>query len=100
SYHIIIKNVPTSYNPSSICTNSDIETNIRLKPGTITKAKWIKLIARHKAMKESTTKLWHYKGCQVRVYVWSSQLCLGCYTLQRQVHSTQGEASATHPQVV
>ncbi|KAG1816660.1 uncharacterized protein BJ212DRAFT_1480533 [Suillus subaureus] len=49
SYHILIENVPTSYDPSSICTNSDIETNGGLKPGTITKAKWIKLIARCKA---------------------------------------------------
>ncbi|KAG1817040.1 uncharacterized protein BJ212DRAFT_1299230 [Suillus subaureus] len=27
-------------------------------------------------VKESTTKLWHKKEYQVRVYVWSSQLCL------------------------
>ncbi|KAG2343928.1 hypothetical protein BDR05DRAFT_883004, partial [Suillus weaverae] len=49
SYHVLIENVPTSYNPSSICTNSIIETNSGLKPGTITKAKWIKPITRCKA---------------------------------------------------
>lgn len=48
SYHVLVENVPTSYDPSSIRTNSNIETNGGLKPGTIAKAKWIKPIARRK----------------------------------------------------
>lgn len=48
SYHVLIENVPTSYNPSSLRTNSNIKINGGLKLGIITKAKWIKPIARHK----------------------------------------------------
>ncbi|KAG1808385.1 uncharacterized protein BJ212DRAFT_1244503, partial [Suillus subaureus] len=45
---VLIENVPTSYNPSSLHTNSNIEMNDGLKPGTITKARWIKPVAQCK----------------------------------------------------
>ncbi|KAG2342691.1 hypothetical protein BDR05DRAFT_868081, partial [Suillus weaverae] len=48
SYHILIKNIPMSYNPSLLHANSIIKSNGRLQSGTITKEKWIKPIARHK----------------------------------------------------
>ncbi|KAG1800606.1 uncharacterized protein BJ212DRAFT_1487940 [Suillus subaureus] len=51
------------------------ETNSALEEGCAALDAIVNDTAKN-TMKVSTTKLWHYKGCQVRVYVWSSQLCL------------------------
>jgi transcriptional regulator of met regulon len=46
SYNILVENAPITYTPSSRYANEDIEKKGGLKQGSITKAKWIKPIAR------------------------------------------------------
>ncbi|KAG1794545.1 uncharacterized protein HD556DRAFT_1188813, partial [Suillus plorans] len=49
SFNILVENVPLSYNPSSIHSNTEVEAKGGLKQGSITKARWIKPINRRKA---------------------------------------------------
>ncbi|KAJ8584197.1 hypothetical protein M405DRAFT_698144, partial [Rhizopogon salebrosus TDB-379] len=46
SYNILVENAPITYTPSLHYANEDIEKKGGLKQGSITKAKWIKPIAR------------------------------------------------------
>ncbi|KAG1820845.1 uncharacterized protein BJ212DRAFT_1265279 [Suillus subaureus] len=72
SFHILMENIPISYDPGSIYTNLDIKKKGGLKPGSITKARWIKLITRRSPTqqtahaivtlktKESTNQILHF----------------------------------------
>jgi len=46
SFHILVENVPIAYDPNSASINGEIEKKGGLKHNSITKAKWIKPIAR------------------------------------------------------
>ncbi|KAG2113978.1 hypothetical protein DEU56DRAFT_919656 [Suillus clintonianus] len=54
SYNVLIENIPVTYNPGSVQANTEIEKREGLKPGTITRSRWIKPWESHKRRSEDS----------------------------------------------